>query len=146
MSIFSKLTITTLLLGQAAAMACDCAAPHKIPRAFYTADTVFVGRVYDVQVDNKRPFDGKVASINVTEAIYGTFEKKNEKIRTATSGAACGYGFQTGDDVLVYAYLDDKGQLATSSCSRSKDASSASSEIDKLRELAKEDRTPETQN
>lgn len=125
------------LLSQTTVLACDCAPPDSVEKAYKKSAAVFVGEIESGTVDKNNIFSGTKANFKITEDFKPGWLTKTV-VETANHGAACGYGFQRGMKLLVYANVTERGTIATSICTRTKDAASATDEIDELRKLAKD--------
>ncbi|MCH8047450.1 MAG: hypothetical protein IID44_27465 [Planctomycetes bacterium] len=77
--------------------------------------------------------NGGFGPITVTFEVstnYKGVKTKQVKVRTASSGAACGYGFAKGNSYLVYCYSSDKGKtLSTNLCTRTRSKKNATADI-----------------
>lgn len=113
--------------------ACSCGAPPSIGESLKSYDAVFTGTVLKIEDDlipsDDDPSLSYASSQTVTiklETVYKTAAgtktiEKIVKIKTAISGAACGYYFQKGKKYIVYAYTNKQdGQLWTNLCTRTK--------------------------
>lgn len=116
-----------LLLGLAlsapTARACTCIGPPPPAEALSEAAAVFVGTADDLdEVDGQR---GKELSVRLhVDRVYKGLEGEQVAVRTASNGAACGFGFERGERYLVYAH-EYEGQLRVSLCSRTRAAAHA---------------------
>lgn len=111
------------------AAACSCAPPPPPKEAMEKAKAVFAGKVTGV-VDR----DGrKTVTLDVSRSWKGAGVKK-VVVTTASSGAACGYGFSTKGDAeyLVYAFDDGAGGLSTNICTRTKPLAGAEEDLKEL--------------
>jgi hypothetical protein len=118
------IVLLTLLYGPAPALACSCAPPPPPKKALEGAKAVFVGKVTEIKED-ENTFE-YVVTFEVQSTYKGVSTKKVQ-VRTATSGAACGYGFGKGKSYLVY--CGGKDQLRASLCSRTKPIEKAKEDI-----------------
>ena len=80
----------------------------------------------------------KIVTITVSRTWKGT-KGKTVKVRTAISGASCGYGFQKGKSYLVYCYKTPKaakeaGILKTNICTRTKLLAKAKGDLTEIGE------------
>ena len=107
------------LLGIAGpAAACDCPEPPPPQEERERVDAVFAGEVTELdQVGDEPPGPWMDARVEVSEVWKGDIAEV-EQVRTHAHGATCGYGFETGRAELIYAVVDDDGQLTTDLCSR----------------------------
>jgi len=106
---------TAFALPANVAEACSCATQEH-EAAFEQAVSVFEGRV--TAIDS--PQGGPVV---VTLAVVRTWKGADVEsftVRTRSHGAACGYGFESGQSYLVYTYQTDEGEEWTGLCSRTR--------------------------
>lgn len=94
------------------AFACSCAGPRPASEVYQNSDAVFVGKAIDIQSE------GFLSTVRFTvEMAWKGVSDDNIILKTASSGAACGYGFEEGRDYLVYAYGSPES-LETGLCGR----------------------------
>lgn len=80
----------------------------------------------------------KVIRFAIKEAWNGVPAGEKEiDVQTGLGGSDCGYGFERGEDYLVYAYRSPQGRLATGICSRTRRLSAAEEDLAYLRSLDK---------
>lgn len=99
------------------AVACSCEEPSPPVTELEGSDAVFAGRV--ARVRGAGLFSGEstiVATVQVDEVWKGPVRARLA-VTTESDGAACGYPFERGQKVLVYAY-EHRGDLETDLCSR----------------------------
>ena len=113
------------------ASACSCAPPPPPKKALEAAQAVFLGKVIKIEkpADKKRGFGPITVTFEVSTNYKGV-KTKQVKVRTAASGAACGYGFAKDHSYLVYCYSSDKGKtLSTNLCTRTRSKKNATADI-----------------
>jgi hypothetical protein len=103
-------------------MACSCA-PAPIPMIeFQESNSVFAGTVV-ARTEELSPWGSTHhrATLSLIQKWkgLGDWHKKMDVV-TADQSAACGFDFEVGKSYLVYAYLNNEGQLMTSLCNRTK--------------------------
>ena len=107
------------------AAACSCAPPPAPEIALQESAAVFVGRVTSVE---KSDFSNKY-QFSVSKQWKGV-AGKTASIVTATDSAACGIGFDSDRDYLIYAFkTEGDTQLRTNLCSRTKRAADAATDL-----------------
>lgn len=121
--------------------ACSCQS-ITVKQAYDNAHLVFSGKVMNVGyvVDPQKTFDKPVAQMSVQEkyengifeqevtlkirckTLKGTVEDKLVKVRTGIGGGDCGVFFKEGEQYIVYAFEDEKGQpfYRTTTCATTK--------------------------
>ena len=99
------------------ALACSCAPPPPPAEAAEQHDAVFAGAVTDTRLEGREVDGDQIASIEVAEVYAGDVAEVVE-VSTAATGAMCGYGFEAGTEVLVYASQRVDGSLSTDLCTR----------------------------
>jgi hypothetical protein len=129
-------------------LACLCAQPDPVCKAFDLASIVFVGTAsgseqVTAQTEVYNPGKGK-ESLNHSERLYRFTVEQNFKgvkgqeieIQTGMGGGDCGFGFRQGERYLIYAYFDAKiNKHRTSICSRTTAYSNAYEDLDYLKGL-----------
>ena len=126
------------LLASLPAMACSCAAPATPADALARSSAAFAGRVIDID----KPF---LDSLGLTTSglHYVTFEivrswkgatSGTTAVRTRLSGEACGYGFEIGQQYLVY--MSGDPDLMTGICTGTRQAEGAEDEFEALDQLS----------
>ncbi len=133
-----------LVVGTAGeAQACSCMVPPPAEEALKEADAVFVGQVLGGEAKDRMTLEVRLA----VERRWKGAESEEITVRTATSGAACGFSFTEGERYLVYGY-EHEGVLQVSLCSRTAPLDRAEEDIEALdREVGQapsETRQPET--
>jgi hypothetical protein len=99
----------------------------------WKAAAVFVGHVVSIE---STAAGNVVVQMAVLEGFRG-FRLTQVAVTTSSSGAACGYGFRTGESYLVYAHESpDGGPPAVSLCSRTRPVAEATEDLTYLRSLA----------
>ena len=112
------------------AHACSCM--RLTPSEGLTSSyAVFTGEVTDIDKNDATPFGGLEVTLRVKEMWKG--EPAEElRVHTASSSAACGYGFVKGVTYLVYAVRDEADPLRVSLCSRTAPVEDAKEDLDFL--------------
>jgi MYXO-CTERM domain-containing protein len=82
-----------------------------------SSHAVFSGEVTQVERNKATRFGGLEITFRV-ERVWKGDAKKEIKVHTAGSSAACGYTFVKGSKYLVYAVSDDADPMRVSLCSR----------------------------
>jgi Tissue inhibitor of metalloproteinase len=128
--------LLVLVYGTGSVYACSCMAPKPPCQAVWEADAVFIGTVLSTHDDSKRVigFDSRLIKFAVEESFRGLASNVVE-VFTSQTGAGCGFGFQTGQQYLVYAYKGETGRLSTSICSRTRTITQATEDLSYLRGL-----------
>jgi MYXO-CTERM domain-containing protein len=120
-------TAAFLTLSQAGdALACKCAPPPPVATALEESTAVFAGKVTSVS-RQEDPTAAVVVKIKVSQAWKGASGDTIE-VRTRSSSAACGIGFEEGAEWLVYASTNE-GALSAISCSRTKPLGEAAEDL-----------------
>jgi len=130
-----------LVLQPLEAAACSCLPPPEPVAAAQSVDCVFQGKVLSV-VDAPKPdqygLQNKIFTFEVVRTFKGQLDTKVNVV-TADNEAACGRNFGVeGTEWLIYARLDDHGQLYDNLCSRSRPMQYADADIAELEEHAHE--------
>lgn len=114
----------SIWLAPSAARACSCLPPPPPDAASTNAAVVFEGRIDGVVregMHNHFTFD-------VSRVFKGDLGAQ-VVIRTASSSAACGRGYEAGRAYLVYARRGANGQLGDGLCSRTRDMERAAEDL-----------------
>ena len=120
-----------IVFSAQSALACSCAPPPPPKKALEAAQAVFLGKVIKIEkpADKNRGFGAVTITFEVSTNYKGV-KTKQVTVRTASSGAACGYGFAKGNSYLVYCYSSDKGKtLSTNICTRTRTKKNAKADI-----------------
>ncbi|MEK7324929.1 MAG: hypothetical protein AAB217_06690, partial [Chloroflexota bacterium] len=127
--------LASLLAQPRPASACSCIPPDPPPVAFTNAHAVFVGSVTAINdpawLARTFPFlpivyssaDPVAVNFQVSDSWKGV-TTTTVVIRTAVSGASCGYTFNVGRQYVVYAY-QYSGELETNICTRTSEVALA---------------------
>lgn len=127
------------------AWACSCVPPDPPPVAFTNAHAVFVGGVTAINdptwLARTFPFlpivyssaDPVLVNFQVADSWRGV-TTTTVAIRTAASGASCGYTFEVGKQYVVYAY-QYSGVLETNICTRTSEVALAAADLNYLSTL-----------
>ena len=119
------------------AVACSCMGPVAPCEAYWQTPVIFAGTVTDISkvaANQKRLLSNRRVRFSVHEGYRG-FTGSEVEVFTASSGAACGYGFTIGEQYLVYAYRRDDGSLYTGLCTRTQRLSDAADDLAYIRGL-----------
>jgi hypothetical protein len=139
-----SLVLIVLALGSASEIyACSCVLPRPVCEAFGRSSAVFVGRVVGAaqqktvkaEDGTKTTYDVGEIYFEVEEAFSGVKSRTRATIRSGTGGGDCGYWFIRGERYLVYANGDEKGNLYTNICSRTRPLVAADEDLPFLRSL-----------
>jgi hypothetical protein len=122
--------LCTLLLSSTPALACSCV-PQSVAQAKQDAVAIFEGRVTTI-VDDPESAADVVPEQSVTLSVVRSWRalenQETVTLRTAKSGATCGYMFELGQSYLVYAG-GESGKLDVHSCSRTRPMKEASEDL-----------------
>lgn len=123
------------------ANACSCMQPPKPKKALAQSQAVFLGEVTKIITAPGIPT--KTVVFRVSLAWKGV-EAAEVEVRTASSSAACGYGFEQGETYLVYCFdqEDKDAPLQTNICTRTKHRKGAAKDLKALgkgKEIPKEE-------
>lgn len=111
------------------AFACSCMEPGPPCQNAFQSDAVFAGTVVGI-TRVRDPGTGYI-SLSVEFAEVESFRElqgPTVSVLTATDGAACGYGFKTGERYIVYAARRGR-TLSTSICSRTGPIAEAAADL-----------------
>jgi hypothetical protein len=128
--VFSLISIS---IGPATSHACSCAEPPSVESELERSKAVFSGEVLEVkeQKDFRGYMKNKVL-FEVTDTWKGVTESQ-VIITTGSGGGDCGFGFQVGQEYLVYAsestMYSDEAELVTIICDRTTELSSAQEDL-----------------
>jgi hypothetical protein len=128
----AALAIGAATLSPEPASACSCAPPGSPCESAWQAEAVFVGHVVSIESTS---VSGRRAQLAVVEPFRG-IRSSQVTLATGSGGADCGYPFRIGESYVVYAYRSPAGELATSSCSRTRPVATATADLTYLRSLA----------
>jgi len=92
---------------------------------------VFTGEVTKIEPNTATKFGGVEITLRVKKVWKGDIGEQVQ-VRTAGSGAACGYSFAKGETYLVYADRDEADPMRVSLCSRTALIASAQEDLDFL--------------
>jgi hypothetical protein len=122
--------LCAILLCAAPALACSCVL-QTVAQAKQAAAAIFEGRVTSI-IDTPESGVDVVPVQSVTLTVVRSWRSlENQEtitLRTAKSGATCGYAFELGTSYLVYAD-GEPGKLLVSSCSRTRRLSEAGEDL-----------------
>ena len=128
---------TTFLQGALTALhACSCDTTPPPCRALWQSDVVFSGRVDKIEyVEAPAP---EYSHYRVTFAVDQVLRGNRASqlvIKTARSGASCGYDFREGEWYVVYGY-SQRGAIWTGRCGRTRPLNKAAEDLDYAAGLA----------
>jgi hypothetical protein len=118
----------TFLLSSFAA-ACSCAPPPPPKDALKTATAVFQAKVTKIE-KGERTY---TVTFEVSRSWKG-ISSDTVVVKTATDGAACGFGFEVDKEYLVYCYGKADTGLQTNICTRTRTLEFAKEDIEALGE------------
>lgn len=125
-----------LLISPTHAYACSCLMPpgtseeQLIAMDFESSAAVFAGEVTHIQTKPTGGFLPVTVIFKVSEVWKGAVSDQLS-VRTGMNGSDCGFGFQTGQQYLVYA-RDTRGILSTGICYRTALLSNAALDLAEL--------------
>jgi hypothetical protein len=115
-------------------LACSCVKPLSVEEQMSHSDTVFVGRVLEVEASKANT---KAVRFEVSEIWKGA-EEAQIIIYTGSGGGDCGISFTEGTEYLVYAQTStmygDKELLVTIICDRTRPLIQANEDLTVLGE------------
>lgn len=124
------IALVAFMLPGAPALACSCVFP-TVAQAKRDAVAIFEGRVTAIVDAPARAADmppEHSVTLLVARSWRGVEKQEQVTLRTAKSGATCGYAFERGASYLVYAG-GAPGELEVNSCSRTRRSSEASEDL-----------------
>src|SRR5262245_51732739 len=156
-------SVFLLITMGAGAFACSCIGSAPPCQQVWNVSAVFAGTVVAIDQPDLLPrlppgegvpsnrsvarrqnpsqpteFPKKVVRFAIKEAWNGVSAGEKEiEVETGLGGGDCGYGFERGEDYLVYAYRSPQGRLTTGICSRTRRLSAAEEDLAYLRSLDK---------
>ncbi|MFE7064335.1 hypothetical protein ACFVAD_19580 [Sutcliffiella sp. NPDC057660] len=123
--------LSVLIYPAPTAMACDCDPPDTATEAMEVATAVFRGTVLKIH-KNQTMSDGEryeKVLFSVSESWKGM--EDSQAIIYTDSSSSCTFGFQEGNEYLLYPYLRD-GVMYIMDCGRSSDISLAEEDLKEL--------------
>jgi hypothetical protein len=124
-----------LVLQPGEAQACSCIASSGPVPAAQDVDVVFTAKLIAVKDAPKQgQFDlaMKIFTFEVTRNFKGQLDGQ-VNVSTADNSAACGRGYgPVGTEWLIYARIDDSGQIYDNLCSRTRSLEDAAADIAEL--------------
>ena len=121
------------------AAACSCVRPGAACEGYWKASAVFLGRVESVTRQTGKPpsMPGlRRVRFAVIEGFSGV-RTGNVEVTTGSGGGDCGFAFRAGVEYVVYASGGEQGApLRVSICSRTREASSATGDLEYARAVA----------
>lgn len=127
--------VSIFVISSLSAFACSCVELGTPLEQLEWANAVFTGKVVDIDIPRGiviSSADPVKVTFEVSKIWKGT-DDKTLVVTTAREGASCGYSFERGESYLVYAYLDQPGNvLQATSCSRTALLSDAEEDLAKL--------------
>ncbi len=116
--------------------ACECDTTPPPCRAFWQSDVVFSGRVDTIEyVEAPAPEYSHYRVTFVVDLVLRGPSASQLVIKTASSGASCGYEFGEGESYIVYGYTR-RGAIWTSRCDRTRPLSQAAEDLEYAAGLA----------
>lgn len=100
-----------MLISGLHVQACSCAEAEPLEKAFATRDAVFSGTVVNIEKPKPRWIQSSAALVSVTikvDTVWKGDVGEVATVKTAISGASCGYPFVENKTYLVYASHDGK--------------------------------------
>jgi hypothetical protein len=128
---WSVLSLFCSLAFMNVALACDCKPAPPPKEALEAAAAVFEGKVLKVAPATERSL---AVTFSITRTWKGVAEEKVE-VLTGTDDGNCGYKFKVGSTYLVYASgatVDEKTQLSTGICHRTRPVDKADEDFKEL--------------
>ena len=123
----SFLAATCLSLIATPVDACRCRPPGAPEAEKEKSIGVFAGTVIATKVEGQH----LIASVAVSQSWKGS-PAKEVTVRTASNGARCGFGFQEGQEYLIYCSGEKDGVWATHLCTRTRTLERATEDLDAL--------------
>lgn len=117
MKAWPLIALALVFTAHHSARACSCIPPPPPLEALEQADAVFSGTVISIVSDGSQMSRNDIVSFQV-EKVWKGVTSRTVQLTTASTGAACGYGFREGTAYLVYAH--GTPDLSVNSCSRTK--------------------------
>jgi MYXO-CTERM domain-containing protein len=133
--VLAFIALSAPLLGSVRALACSCE-PQTVEQAKQDAVAIFQGRVTAIVAAPASGPDAlpeKSVTLEVARRWRGVKGQGTVTLRTAESGATCGYGFVLGTSYLIYA-AGEPAKLEVHSCSRTRPVSDAGEDLAALGE------------
>lgn len=117
--LFSLVAVGVLFSG-IRAEACSCLPPPAPKIALEKAGAVFLGVVTKLELVQDPSSWPKVKATLAVNRTWKGVTTKTVEVTTSRGGASCGFGFQLGQEYLVYAYTAKTGEWTTSLCTRTR--------------------------
>lgn len=126
------------LLGHPAQVhACSCVMPGTPSEEIDKFDAVFAGRVvsiehsFDPQGSSFSPGDQTTIAFKIS-AVWKGAVNRDMDVTTPSTGGACGFAFEEGEEYIVYAYdsADADGGYSVNICSRTALLADAQEDLD----------------
>ena len=134
------LAAVLVLFCSAATFACSCMSSGPPCQAFWQADAVFSGQVISINRESTADENGfrmRVVRMFVKESFRGV-DRPEVDVLTGLGGGDCGFGFQIGQEYLVYAYRRDTDKkLVTGICTRTRSLTKAQEDLNYFHALDK---------
>lgn len=112
------------------AFACSCDTTAPPCRAMWQSDLVFSGRVETIEyVDAPPPEYSHYRVTFLIDSVLRGERASELTIKTASTGATCGYEFHEGDSYVVYGYAQN-GAVWTNRCGRTRPLNEAAEDLD----------------
>jgi hypothetical protein len=110
--------------------ACECDTTPPPCRAFWRSDVVFSGRVDTIEyVEAPAPEYSHYRVTFVVDLVLRGPSASQLVIKTASSGASCGFEFREAESYIVYGY-NKRGAIWTGRCGRTRPLSQAAEDLE----------------
>jgi len=123
-----------VIISISSALACSCAQPKPPKQALEESEAVFSGRVVTIEepgmLDQTEPL---VVTFKVDSVWKGAVTNP-QTVRTSPHSASCGFGFEDGEEYIVYANANPDSYLWTSICTRTRVLTDAKEDLRELGE------------
>lgn len=137
MCVVALLLTGTWTMAPAPAYACSCVEPGPVEERLERKTAVFQGTVTSIKEPALKKMMSSEDPVQVTFAVKQLWKGEPHaelSIRTAMSGASCGYeGFRVNEEYVVFAY-GDPDDLKTGLCEGTKPVTEAGEELTVLGE------------
>jgi hypothetical protein len=136
----ASFALLMLLFASATGYACSCMSSGPPCQAFWKVNAVFSGQVISINsqsAGDKHGYKMRVVRLLVKEAFRGV-DVPEVEVLTGQGGGDCGFGFQIGQEYLVYAYRRETDQLlVTGICTRTRSLGKAQEDLAYIHGLTK---------
>ncbi|MBS4175459.1 hypothetical protein [Bacillus sp. FJAT-49736] len=135
------LVVSILIIGPKGTLACSCAMKNQPQEKWKKSIAVFQGKVIKKKTKSTSFFtsssDDPVYVTFQVQKVWKGVNSRTVTIKTAISGASCGYDFRKNIEYVVYA-KEENDKLVVNLCSRTEELSKASEDINYLGKPKKE--------